>query len=65
MTTMVQAVANTYRCPVCNHLTCQVNIIIRYADSRTQIIETDPLKTVPEQMKLTRVPLKVHFFHAS
>ena len=25
MTTMVQAVANTYRCPVCNHLTCQVN----------------------------------------
>ena len=31
MTTMVQAVANTYKCPVCNHLTCQVNII-RSAD---------------------------------
>ena len=35
MTTMVQAVANTYRCPVCNHLTCQVN---------HTICRTDPLK---------------------
>ena len=34
MTTMVQAVANTYRCPVCNHLTCQVNIISRWTDTQ-------------------------------
>ena len=54
MTTMVQAVANTYRCPVCNHLTCQVNTINRSTDTKGGKLPKLPryLKVVPGGKKI-------------